>query len=123
MWVFENDAMGCSECYEDELRDDAVLPPHLQPHKRLSAGICGMCGYVLDPTALGYAEQIAERLRDAAAVLRHVSLNDGDRALRVEGRDSYSAALPDDLREATQAILAMGAKLNDAGVDRADLGL
>lgn len=124
MWVFEDDVMGCSECYEDRLDDRAILPPHEQPHKQMDAGICGMCGYVLDPTMSGYAEQLAEVLRDAHALARHTNHINADRAFAAEGRPNANVGvLCDDLLEATRAILAMGEALTNAGVDKSDLSV
>lgn len=128
IWVFEDDVMGCSECYEDRLDDRAILPPHMQPHMQMSAGICGMCGYVLDPSIGGLANEIAERMLDAAAVARYISLSDGESALcnerpqRVDEGFTF-APLSDDLRAAAQSVREMGRLLADADVDRKALNL
>lgn len=125
MYVREDDAMGCEECFEDYLDDGAILPAHLHIHKELDAGICGLCGYVLDPTMSGYAEQLAKVLRDAAALARHTNHIDAERAFRAENRPDTAnvGVLVNDLREATRAILAMAEKLTDAGVDKSALDL
>lgn len=123
MWVFEDDVMGCSECYEDRLDDCAILPAHEQPHKQMDAGICGMCGYVLDPTMSGYAEQLAERLRDAVSVLRRTPLWVAGDSIRAEGREGDAGGLYEDVQEATRALLAMAERLTEFGVDKSDLSV
>lgn len=127
IWVFEDDTMGCSECYEDRLDESAILPPHEQPHKQLDAGICESCGYVLDPSLAGQMRPLVERLLDAAVIMRYVPHTQGDLAMRTERPQRHGehgvAGLSDDLRSAADALAKMAGRLSDAGVDKTDLCL
>lgn len=127
MYVREDDAMGCEDCFKEYLDDGAVLPAHLHIHCEVDAGICGYCGYVLDPTIVGAAEEAAERVLDAVSVIRRVSIAEGERAIADERpqRPEWCgmAALSDDLREAAALVRKMAGALDSAGVDKPQLDL